>query len=91
MQVGAEFSSRLHGDLDRLGIVAGIHRHLGDVADGDAFQRYRRAVLESGRVDKVAAQHDLLREDAAGVRGHEKDQPDQHGRGDQDQRAHSQL
>jgi hypothetical protein len=61
------------------------------IADGDAFERDRRSILEPRSILKVGTELELTSKKAACGAGHEKYQPDQYGHGHQDQRSDSQL
>ena len=91
VQIVEIFAAHPHGHLDRRGIAVRDHADVDHVADGDALERDRRAVLEPRGILKVGAQHELARKQPARRAGHEKNQPDQHGHGHQDQSSHSQL
>ena len=83
--------ANLHSDLNGRGIAVGNHADMDDIADGDAFQRDRRSVLEPGGIFKVGAKQELARKEPARGAGHEENDPDEHERGRQDQTSHSQL
>jgi len=91
VQIALKLMAHLHGDLNGRGTAIGDHADMDHIADGYAFQRDGRSVLESRGILKVRAEHELARKEAARGAGHEKDEPDQHEHGHHDQRPHSQL
>jgi len=66
VQVALEFIPHLHADFDRRGIAVGNHADMDDVADGHAFQRNGRAILDPRGILKVGAEHQLARKQPAG-------------------------
>ena len=81
----------LHGHFDRRGVALGDYAHVGHVADGDAFQRHRARRLLGPRHSQSRSADELAGKQPSRGAGHEKDEPDQHGRGRQHQRSHPQL
>ena len=85
------FLAHLHGDFDGRWVALGDHAIVVDVADGYAFERDRGAILESGGILKVGSAARALRRTGRRGAGHEKNEPDEHRHGHQDQRSHLQL
>ncbi len=80
MQVAQKLAAHAHRHLDRSWIAVGDHVDMNHTADRYALKRYRRAILDPRGVFEVAAENDLLGEHPSGRSGHEKNEPDQHGR-----------
>ena len=77
VDAGAEVRRELHHDLDGRELARGVGGDLdvGDLADGDAFERDGSADLDAGGVVKEGVDDDALLEEAdAGGAGHEEEQ-----------------
>ena len=79
----------LHGDFDGIGVALGDDADAADVADGDAFKGDWCAYLYAGRVIEVSAELGLMGERPSGGTGHEEDEADEHGHGNEDQCTNS--